>query len=92
MTDYDFIIELYCRVDEVLQDVPKHPLAKLYPSEIVTLGILFAFKGSMGQRAFYRWLVCNFMSLFPRLPGVPFCFVCSSPIKLGHAAAGAAAF
>jgi DDE family transposase len=68
MTDYDFIIELYCRVDEVLHDVPKHPQANLYPSEVVTLGILFALKASMGERAFYRWLVRNFLPLFPRMP------------------------
>ena len=68
MSDYDFIIELYCRVDTVLQDVPKHSQANLYPSEVVTLGILFALKGSLGQRGFYRWLERNFQPLFPRLP------------------------
>ncbi len=68
MTDTDFITELYCRVDAVLHDVPKHSQAHLYPSEVVTLGLLFALKGSMGQRAFYRWLVRNFRPLFPRLP------------------------
>lgn len=68
MTDTDFITELYCRVDEVLHDVPKHSQAHLYPSEVVTLGLLFARKGSMGQRAFYRWLTRNFRPLFPRLP------------------------
>lgn len=68
MSDYDFIIELYCRVDDILQEVPKHSQANLYPSEVVTIGILFAIKGSLGQRAFYRWLVRNFLPLFPRLP------------------------
>ncbi len=36
-----FIIGLYCRVDEIMADVPKHGPANLYPSEIVTLGLLF---------------------------------------------------
>lgn len=68
MSDYDFIIELYCRIDAVLHDVPKHRQAKLFPSEVVTLGVLFAMKGSMGQRAFYRWLLRNWKPLFPKLP------------------------
>ena len=37
MTTIDFITELFCRVDDVLADVPKHSQAKLYPSEVVTL-------------------------------------------------------
>lgn len=68
MTDYDFIIELYWRVDTVLHAAPKHTQAHLYPSEVVTLGILFALKGSMGERGFYRWLVRNWKPLFPNLP------------------------
>lgn len=38
-----------------MKDVSKHPQSYLYPSEIVTLAILFAIKG-VGNRAFYRWL------------------------------------
>ena len=41
--------------------------AHLYPSEVVTLGLLFALKGS-GNRAFYRWLDRDYRPLFPRLP------------------------
>jgi len=67
MTTEAFIIDLFCRVDEVLSDVPKHPQAKLYPSEIVTLAVLFALKG-VGPRAFYRWLVRDYRPLFPKLP------------------------
>ncbi len=67
MTTEEFIIDLFCRVDEVLSDVPKHPQAKLYPSEIVTLAVLFALKG-VGPRAFYRWLVRDYRPLFPKLP------------------------
>ena len=44
MTTLDFITELFCRVDDAMRDVPKHSQAKLYPSEIVTLAILFALK------------------------------------------------
>jgi len=51
MTTEDFISELFCQGDEVMKDIPKHPLANLWPSEIVTLGILFALKGG-GNRAF----------------------------------------
>jgi hypothetical protein len=55
MNTEDFIINPFCRVDDVMKDVPKHPQSKLYPSEIVTIGLLYAIKG-VGQRAFYRWI------------------------------------
>ncbi len=67
MSTEDFIIALFCRVDEVLCDVPKHPQAHLYPSETVTLALLFALKG-VGPRAFYRWLSRDYRQLFPKLP------------------------
>jgi hypothetical protein len=67
MSTHDFIIALFCRVDEVLGDLPKHPQAHLYPSELTTLALLFALKG-VGPRAFYRWLTRDFHSLFPCLP------------------------
>src|SRR5215510_433595 len=67
MTTEDFISELFYRRDEALKDIPKHPLANLWPSEIVTLGIRFALKGS-GTRAFYRWLNRDWRRLFPALP------------------------
>ncbi len=67
MSTKDFIIALFCRVDEVVGDVPKHPQAKLYPSEVVTLALLFALKG-VGPRAFYRWLCRDYLDLFPQLP------------------------
>jgi hypothetical protein len=50
-----------------MHDVPKHAQANLYPSELVTLALLFALKG-VGPRAFYRWLVRDYGSLFPKLP------------------------
>ncbi len=66
MTDRDFIIELFCRVDDMMLDVKKHSQAKMYPSELVTLGIVFALKG-VGCRAFYRWIKRNGNDLFPKL-------------------------
>jgi hypothetical protein len=62
-----FIIALFCRVDAILRTAPKDPQALLYPSEVVTLGMLFALKG-VGTRQFYRWVSYNWRSLFPRLP------------------------
>lgn len=67
MTTVDFITELFCRVDDTLADVPKHSQSKLYPSEILTLGLLFVIKG-VGERAFYRWAGRDLLPLFPNLP------------------------
>ena len=67
MTTEDFIIHLFCRVDDRMLNVSKHPQANLYPSEVVTLGLLFALKG-VGARAFYRWLRRDFLYLFPCVP------------------------
>lgn len=67
MTTEDFITELFCRIDDAMKEMVKHSQAKLYPSEIVTLGVLFALKG-VGNRAFYRWLTRDYKPLFPRLP------------------------
>jgi hypothetical protein len=67
MSTEDFIIELFCRVDEAMKEVKKHPQSKLHPSEIVTIGVLYAIKG-VGQRAFYRWIKRDLIHLFPLLP------------------------
>ena len=70
MTTIDFITELYCRIADKLAQVDKgqkHSQAKLYPSEVMTLGVLHALKG-VGQRAFWRWLVRDYRPLFPNLP------------------------
>ncbi len=67
MTTVDFITALFCRIDDQLRDVPKHSQANLYPSEVVTLALLFALKG-VGNRAFYRWLTRDYQTLFPHLP------------------------
>ena len=67
MTTPDFIIALFYAVDQEMLAVPKHPEAKLYPSEVVTLALLFASKGG-GTRAFYRWLTRDYRPLFPHVP------------------------
>ncbi len=63
----DFITALFSEVDDQLRAIPKHPEARLWPSEVVTLGLLHALKG-VGNRAFYRWLTRDYHALFPRLP------------------------
>lgn len=45
MTTQDFIIALFDAVDQERLDVPKHPDAKLSPSAVVILALLFAIKG-----------------------------------------------
>jgi hypothetical protein len=67
MTTEDIIYHIFYQVDEQMLDVPKHPQAKLYPSERVTIGILFALKGSHFS-AFYRWLKRDYDGLFGGLP------------------------
>ena len=67
MTTVECITALFCEVDEQLSAIPKHPEARLWPSEVVTLGLLHALKG-VGNRAFYRWLTRDYRTLFPRLP------------------------
>jgi hypothetical protein len=67
MTTVDLITALFYEVDEQLGALPKHPEAHLWPSEVVTLGLLHSLKG-VGNRAFYRWLTRDYRPLFP-----PFC-------------------
>jgi hypothetical protein len=67
MSTVDFITELFCPIDDKMEKVEKHSQASLYPSEVVTLALLFALKG-VGSRAFYRWLIRDYHQLFPRLP------------------------
>jgi hypothetical protein len=66
-TTIEFITALFSEVDEQLGAIPKHPEAHLWPSEVVTLGLLHALKG-VGNRPFYRWLTRDSRPLFPRLP------------------------
>jgi hypothetical protein len=67
MSTVDFIIALFWRIDDAMGDIPRHPQSHLYPSEIVTLAILFSLKG-VGNRAFYRWLRRDYLHWFPHLP------------------------
>lgn len=67
MTTVDFIIALFCEVDDRMGAIAKHPQAKLWPSELVTIGLLFALKGGH-FRAFYRWLKRDYEELFGSLP------------------------
>jgi hypothetical protein len=67
MATIDVITALFCRVDDRMRGIPKHPHAPLWPSAVVTLGILHALKG-MGNRAFDRWRTRDYRGLLPRLP------------------------
>lgn len=67
MTTEDIIIHIFCWVDDEMGDVKKVPQADLYPSEVVTIGILFALKGGY-FRAFCRWLKRDYAELFGGLP------------------------
>ena len=67
MTTVDFITDLFCRIDDEMRAFPQHPQAQLWPSEVVTLGVLHALEG-VGNRAFYRWPSRDYHPLFPQLP------------------------
>lgn len=62
----EIIIRVFAIVDDTMADVKKPEDARLYPSEVVTIGLLFALKGGK-FRAFYRWLRANYGALFPKL-------------------------
>src|ERR1700730_6179242 len=67
MTTGDIIIHIFYHVDNAMPGIGKDPCAKLYPSEVVTIGILFALKGGH-FRAFYRCLKRDYAYLFGGLP------------------------
>jgi len=67
MTTEDIIIQIFWVVDQAMSQVKKVPQAKLHPSEVVTIGILFALKGGH-FRAFCRWLKRDYDGLFGGLP------------------------
>jgi hypothetical protein len=67
MTTEMIIIGIFCIVDDVMGGISKCADSKLYPSELVTVGILFALKGGR-FRAFYRWLKRDFDAVFGGLP------------------------
>ena len=47
MTTLDLITDLFCRIDDRMQSLSKHPQATLWPSEIVTLGVAVRPEGSI---------------------------------------------
>jgi hypothetical protein len=63
MTTDDIIVHIFCLVATSMPELPRHSQAKLYPSELVTIGILFALKGGY-FRAFYRWLKRDYGTWF----------------------------
>jgi len=63
MTTEDIIPHIFYLVATSLPEIPRHSQAKLYPSELVTIGILFALKGGC-FRAFYRWLKRDYGNWF----------------------------
>src|SRR6266567_7206414 len=67
MTTELIIIAMFGYVDFRMMGMAKHRQAKLYPSELVTIGILFALKGGRWA-AFYRWLKRDYDALFGGLP------------------------
>lgn len=67
MTTEDMIYHLFYEIDNQMPALPKHAQAKLYPGELVTLGVLYALKGGHFQ-AFYCWLKRDFDALFSGLP------------------------
>jgi hypothetical protein len=66
MNTVDLITELFIKVDDEIDD-NKHPQTSLYPSEVVTLAMLYALKGC-GQLRYWRWLTGNYSYLFHELP------------------------
>ena len=48
-TTIELITALFCQVEDQLAGLPKHPEAHLWPSEVVTLGLVHARKG-VGNR------------------------------------------
>ena len=63
MPTADCVIALFCVVDERLGPLPKHPQARLWPSEAVTVGLLYALRGG-SFRSFDRWLRREVAALF----------------------------
>ena len=66
-TTIEFITALFCQMDDQLAGLPTHPKAHLWPSEVVTLGLLHALKG-VSNRPCSRWLTRDYRPLFPQLP------------------------
>jgi hypothetical protein len=62
----NLVILIFCQVEEKLADQDKkHSQAKIWLSELITIGLLFSLKGYSFNR-FYSWLHAS--DLFPTLP------------------------
>ena len=70
MPTVEFIIALFCQGEDHMPGLPKHPHATVWPSEVVTLGMLHARQGG-SHRAFDRWLTKDYRPFFPRVPERP---------------------
>jgi hypothetical protein len=66
MPAVEVITTLCSEVDEQMHAIPKHPEARRWPSEVITLGLWHALIG-VGNRAFYRGLTRDYRPLLPRL-------------------------
>jgi hypothetical protein len=48
----DTILHLFCSIDDELHDVNKHPDALIHPSEVVTIGVIYALKAGLSLTKF----------------------------------------
>src|SRR2546426_7619497 len=55
MITVEFITALFYEVDEQMRAIPKHPEAHLWPSEVVTLGLLRSEERRVGKECRSRW-------------------------------------
>jgi hypothetical protein len=67
-----FLTALYVTVDESMKDVcvpvQRGPVARLTPSEVVTLALFAQWRQFATERAFYRYAVAHLGGAFPTLP------------------------
>ena len=68
----------------MMREVPNHPKAKLYPSEIVTFGLMFALKG-IGPRALAPLARPKLSSMVSQ-PAAPHALVSLAPGGYSHPA------
>jgi hypothetical protein len=66
MITVEWITALFYEVDAQMRTIPTHLEIHLWPSEVVTLGLLQALKG-VGNRACSRWLTRDSRPLCPHL-------------------------
>src|SRR6266704_7198630 len=73
MTTVELITALFYHIDQQMHDMPKHPEAHLWPSKVMTLGLLHALKG-VGNRPFSRWLMRDYRALWHWFSLMGICF------------------